>query len=250
MLSLSQTRIGPNKVSQLGIFIPIVDFIKLSFKSSFVNMNNILIYSICVKILISLSLIRFCKNYSFISNQFIIFYLILIRRLIGYAIIIPSLTTKRLYRVLGIIRMFSIILRFEIRLFLLIIIMSLINLSSNIDISILILPIISLFCLFIFTIEINRHPFEVIEGESELVSGFNVELRSLVFMVFFLSEIVNITVITIVICLVLKLISIYYILIIVLLLARTSFPRIRYDYIIILQWTSIYLLIISIIYLC
>jgi len=250
VLSLSQTRIGPNKVSQLGIFIPIVDFIKLSFKSSFVNMNNILIYSICVKILISLSLIRFCKNYSFISNQFIIFYLILIRRLIGYAIIIPSLTTKRLYRVLGIIRMFSIILRFEIRLFLLIIIMSLINLSSNIDISILILPIISLFCLFIFTIEINRHPFEVIEGESELVSGFNVELRSLVFMVFFLSEIVNITVITIVICLVLKLISIYYILIIVLLLARTSFPRIRYDYIIILQWTSIYLLIISIIYLC
>jgi len=228
-------RVGPNKVSYIGMSIPIVDFIKLSVKDIFVGMNNILIYSICIKILISLLLLRFCKHYPFISNQYIIFYLILISRLIGYAIILPSLSTKRLYRVLGIIRVFSIILRFEIRLFLLIIIISLINLSNNVDISILILPIIRLFCIFIFTIEINRHPFEIIEGESELVSGFNVELRSLVFMVFFLSEIVNITVITIVMCLIYKIISIYCALIVILLLLRSSFPRIRYDYIIIFK---------------
>jgi len=202
-------RVGPNKVSQLGICIPIVDFIKLSVKDIFINMNNMLIYSMCMKILVRLLLLSFCKHYNFISNQYIIFYLILISRLIGYVILLPSLTTKRLYRVLGIIRIFCIVLRFEIRLFLLIIVMSLINLSNNADISILILPIIRLFCIFIFTIEINRHPFEVIEGESELVSGFNVELRSLVFMVFFLSEIINIIVITIVICLIYNIIIIY-----------------------------------------
>jgi len=189
--------------------IPIVDFIKLSVKVCFVNINNILIYSMCIKILISLLLLSFCKHYNFISNQYIIFYLILVRRLIGYAILLPSLSTKRLYRVLGIIRIFRIILSFEIRLFLLIIIMNLINISNNIDISLLIIPIISLFCIFTFTIEINRHPFEVIEGESELVSGFNIELSSLIFIVFFLSEIINITVIRIVICLIYKLLSIY-----------------------------------------
>merc|ERR1719203_1526513 len=114
--------------------------------------------------------------------------------------------------------------------------MTLINLSNNVsDIRILIIPIIRLFCIFIFTIEINRHPFEVIEGESELVSGFNVELRSLVFMVFFLSEIINITVIVIVLCLIYNLITFYCIFIMLLLLARSGFPRIRYDYIIILQ---------------
>merc|ERR1712051_246843 len=134
--------------------------------------------------------------------------------------------------------------------FLLIIIINLVNLCNNVVISIIIIPIISLFCMFIFTIEINRHPFEIIEGESELVSGFNVELRSLIFMVFFLREIVNITVIAIVICVIYKLLSIYCAVIILLVLARSRFPRIRYDYIIIFQWTSVYLVIILLTYMC
>lgn len=194
-----------------------------------------LMYSICIKIVVSLLLLSFCKHYDFISNQYRMFYLILVSRVIGYAILLPRLSTKRLYRVLGIIRIFSIILSFEIRLFLLIIIINLINLSNKIDISMFILPIISLFCILIFIIEINRHPFEIIEGESELVSGFNVELRSIVFMVFFLSEIINITVITIVLCLIYKQITIYCVLIVGLLLARARFPRVRYDLIIIFQ---------------
>jgi len=235
VLSYTQIRVGPNKVSQLGMCIPIVDFIKLSVKDIFININNIMIYSMCIKILISILLLRFCKHFNFMSNQYIIFYLMLVSRLIGYAILLPSLSTKRLYRVLGIIRMFRIILSFEIRLFLLIIIICLVNLSNNIDISILILPIISLFCTFTFIIEINRHPFEIIEGESELVSGFNVELRSLVFMVFFLSEIINITVITIVMCIIYKIILIYCIIIVLLLLIRSRLPRIRYDLIMIFQ---------------
>lgn len=222
-------------MSQLGMCIPIVDFIKLSVKDIFININNIMIYSMCIKILISILLLRFCKHFNFMSNQYIIFYLMLVSRLIGYAILLPSLLTKRLYRVLGIIRMFRIILSFEIRLFLLIIIICLVNISNNIDISMLILPIISLFCTFTFIIEINRHPFEIIEGESELVSGFNVELRSLVFMVFFLSEIINITVITIVMCIIYKIILIYCIIIVLLLLIRSRLPRIRYDLIIIFQ---------------
>lgn len=189
--------------------MPIVDFIKLSIKITIVSINNILMYSMCIKILVSLILLRLCKQYDFISNQYMIFYLILLRRLIGYAIILPSLSTKRLYRVLGIIRIFSIILRFEISLFLMIIMINLINISNKIDLRILILPCISIFCIFTFIIEINRHPFEVIEGESELVSGFNVELRSLMFTVYFLSEIINITIITIVICVIHKSISLY-----------------------------------------
>lgn len=235
VLSYTQLRVGPNKVSLLGFLIPIVDFIKLRFKNRFINMNNILIYSICLKMLIRLLLLSFCKYYNFISNHYIIFYLMLIRSLIGYAILLPRLTTKRLYSVLGIIRIFIIILRFEIRLFLLIILMNYVNLRNNVNMTIFILPIISLFCVFIFVIEINRHPFEIIEGESELVSGFNVELRSLVFIVFFLREIINITVIVIIICLVYNIIPLYIVIIILVLLIRSRYPRIRYDFIIIFQ---------------
>jgi len=207
-------------------------------------------YSICIKILIRLTLLSFCKNYNFITNQYIIFYLILVSRLIGYAILLPSLSTKRLYRVLGIIRTFRIILRFEISIFLIIILINLINISNDINISILVLPIMATLSIFIFVIEINRHPFEIIEGESELVSGFNIELRSLVFIVFFLSEIINITVILIILCIINKLITIYWFIVILILLARSRFPRIRYDFIIILQWTSVYLVIISLKYIC
>merc|ERR1712051_1101369 len=153
-------------VSIMGLFIPLVDFIKLRFKSRSVNSNSNLMYSVGVKILISLSLLSFCKHYRYICNLYMLFYIILIRSLIGYAILLPALTTKRIYSVLGIIRVFVMILRFEIRLFLMLILLNYINTRSNIDITVGIIPIIRIICILVFIIEINRHPFEIIEGES------------------------------------------------------------------------------------
>lgn len=219
----------------MGLFIPLVDFIKLRFKSRSVNSNSNLMYSVGVKILISLSLLSFCKHYRYICNLYILFYIILLRSLIGYAVLLPALTTKRVYSVLGIIRVFVIMLRFEIRLFLMLISLNYINYSRNIDITVIIIPITRMLCVLIFIIEINRHPFEIIEGESELVSGFNIELSSLVFMMFFLSEIINITVMTIILCLILNNITLYRIIILLVLIIRTSYPRIRYDFIVIFQ---------------
>jgi len=219
----------------MGLFIPLVDFIKLRFKSRSVNSNSNLMYSVGVKILISLSLLSFCKHYRYICNLYILFYIILLRSLIGYAVLLPALTTKRVYSVLGIIRVFVIMLRFEIRLFLMLISLNYINYSRNIDITVIIIPITRMLCVLIFIIEINRHPFEIIEGESELVSGFNIELSSLVFMMFFLSEIINITVMTIILCLILNNIILYRIIILLVLIIRTSYPRIRYDFIVIFQ---------------
>ena len=219
----------------MGLFIPLVDFIKLRFKSRSVNSNSNLMYSVGVKILISLSLLSFCKHYRYICNLYILFYIILLRSLIGYAVLLPALTTKRVYSVLGIIRVFVIMLRFEIRLFLMLISLNYINYSRNIDITVIIIPITRMLCILIFIIEINRHPFEIIEGESELVSGFNIELSSLVFMMFFLSEIINITVMTIILCLILNNIILYRIIILLVLIIRTSYPRIRYDFIVIFQ---------------
>jgi len=219
----------------MGVLVPIVDFIKLIMKNRIVAMNNILILSICLKILVSLILLRFCKYYNFMGSNHIMIYLMVVSRLIGYAIILPGLTTKRVYGVIGMIRMFAMILRFEIRLFLLIVVINYLNIGDQTIITIFLLPIISLLCIIIFTIEINRHPFEIIEGESELVSGFNVELRSLVFIVFFLSEIINITVIVIIICYIYHSLILYLPIIILILLLRSRYPRIRYDIIIILQ---------------
>jgi len=250
VLSYSQLRTGPTKVSLIGMLIPLVDFVKLRLKRSIVRMNNVIMYSICTKIAISLLLLRFCKYYNFIANNYIIFYLILVRRVIGYAILIPGLSTKRLYRVLGMVRIFIIILRFEIRLFLLVITLSYLNLRRRIYLTLLVLPIMSVLCIFIFTMEINRHPFEVIEGESELVSGYNVELSSLIFMVFFLREIINIRIIVVIVRLIYNILFIYLPIILLVLMMRRRFPRIRYDVVMLFQWTVIYFMCITIFYLC
>jgi len=250
VLRISQLRIGPNKVSVVGFLIPVVDFIKLSYKSRIVRISNIIIFSIVIKIGIRLLLLSFCKWYDFQANNYIIFYLMLVRRVIGYAILLPGLSTKRAYRILGIIRMFTMILRFEISLFLLVITLNYINISRRIYLRLFILPIIRVICILIFTIEINRHPFEIIEGESELVSGFNIELRSLIFIVFFLREIINITIIVFVVRLIYNITITYLLILCILLIIRSRFPRIRYDIITMFQWTITYFVIISIYYLC
>lgn len=86
---------------------------------------------------------------------------------------------------------------FEIRLFLIILIFillienysfyELINFQLNIKFIFLIFPIYLIFLIRIL-IELNRTPFDLIEGESELVSGFNVEYYRRLFTLIFLAE--------------------------------------------------------------
>ena len=83
--------------------------------------------------------------------------------------------------------------------------------------------------------ETNRAPFDFAEGESELVSGFNIEYRSGGFGLLFLAEILNI----LFICLLTGLLMFQGLIIIGLitrglfvilfLITRTSYPRLRYD---------------------
>jgi len=89
-------------------------------------------------------------------------------------------------------------------------------------------------------VETNRAPFDLSEGESELVSGFNIEYGGLKFSLIFLGEYSMI----IWICFLNALIFWYFsvvgvlILLIVFIWARSSYPRFRYDYLIILLWKS------------
>lgn len=107
--------------------------------------------------------------------------------------------------------------------------------SFRVDAPLLILPVISILAIVIFTIEINRHPFEIIEGESELVSGYNVELGSVLFIVFFLGEMINIVVISIILSSLLGSYLFYVFTILLLLFLRSALPRIRYDHLISIQ---------------
>lgn len=93
--------------------------------------------------------------------------------------------------------------------------------------------------------ETNRAPFDFAEGESELVSGFNIEYGSGLFALLFIAEYANILLISILTVLLFRvrrniivfrleilLVSIFF------LLVRGAYPRFRYDLLMILCWKS------------
>jgi len=253
VLSYSQLRTWPTKPSQMGILIPIIDFIKLLTKASntiVTRSKESLFLFTSLKILLRVLLISLIFKYNHNGGMYLLFYLILISRLMAYALLTPSLITKSTYSVLGLIRIFCIILRFEISFIMLILYINYLSLSFRVDAPLLILPVISILAIVIFTIEINRHPFEIIEGESELVSGYNVELGSVLFIVFFLGEMINIVVISIILSSLLGSYLFYVFTILLLLFLRSALPRIRYDHLISIQWTSMFILLGIFLYLC
>jgi len=79
--------------------------------------------------------------------------------------------------------------------------------------------------------ELNRAPFDFMEGESELVSGFNIEIGRVVFMAFFFGEIIAIIYMSYFICILCDVTSLYMCIVVLVILVRGAYPRTRYDFI-------------------
>lgn len=142
------------------------------------------------------------------------------------------------YRKIGRIRNLSLIVRFEIILTFIIFLPFLLNKRFNLTSywSFRILPLISIWIL-IFLIENNRRPFDLSEGESELVSGFNTEYIGLLFTFFFLAEYGNTIIsasLTYTVFFTFNFFLIYFI--ILFLLIRAPYPRLKFRDIISLTW--------------
>nr|AUG32898.1 NADH dehydrogenase subunit 1 [Birmella discoidalisa] len=259
VLGYVQIRKGPNKVSILGLLQPFCDAIKLFSKEQvFPSMSNF--YPYMMSPIFSLFLILsswmimpyFTNLYSF--NLSVLFFLCCMSMGV-YTVLIAGWSSNSKYALLGGLRSIAQTISYEVSLAILL--MSFIFLIESFSFieffyfQKFIWMIFINFPLFLiwFVIclaETNRTPFDFAEGESELVSGFNVEYSSGGFALIFLAEYASILFMSMLMCLMflggnvysilfymnLSLMSFFFILI------RGTLPRFRYDKLMTMAWKS------------
>lgn len=254
-----QYRKGPSKVRIWGIAQPLSDALKLFSKRYLIpKFRNPVLFFISPVLALTLILILwnvlpFKEIESF--RNYSIFIILIFLRLGIYPLYLAGWASNRKYSILGALRGIAQTLTYEINLtlvlFILILSSEITSIYELLKLNFYSFYIFPIFIVFIFTlilliIETNRTPFDFAEGESELVSGFNTEYRSGTFALIFLAEYARILFFRVVLR---NLIFLYssssllnYFFMVSLrftwIWIRATFPRYRYDLIIIISWKN------------
>nr|AND96112.1 NADH deshydrogenase subunit 1 [Onthophagus cervicapra] len=259
VLGYIQIRKGPNKVGFMGILQPFSDGIKLFTKEqTFPYMANFFIYYLSPVMSLFLSLILWlCVPFiTFLfSFNLGILYFLCCSSLGVYTIMMAGWSSNSNYSLLGGLRAAAQTISYEVSLF--IILLSFLLLVSSLNLIYFLkyqeymwfLFLCYPLCLMWFIsslAETNRTPFDFAEGESELVSGFNVEYSSGGFALIFLAEYSSILFMSL-LCVILFLgsnlmeFSFFLKLVFMSFLwvwVRGTLPRYRYDKLMYLCWKS------------
>ena len=235
LLGAVQRRFGPLKPRALGLLTPLADSVKLILKQSLLPVNSKIGYSLAPFLLTAgmVVVLIYCIMANLVFFQLCEFLCLI--RLIPLPLFLVGYLRGRFYGLLGAARAVAQSLSYEVILAFVLVSLVYQRSSFHIQNYSSIVPehfancIILIFLLIVGLAETNRSPFDFVEGESELVSGFNVEYQGWQFALVFLSEYGIIVFFSLLMrvafgfhC-VAPLILLYYILI------RSLIPRFRYD---------------------
>nr|AML25944.1 NADH dehydrogenase subunit 1 [Staphylinidae sp. BMNH 1274220] len=259
VLGYIQIRKGPNKVGVIGILQPFSDAIKLFSKESIIPLManyNFYYFSPIMNLFLSLMLWLCMPFFSCLfSFNFGVLFFLCISSLSVYTIMIAGWSSNSNYALLGGLRSVAQTISYEVSLSL--ILLSFLFMILSLNLMDLYIYQVNLWFIFLFLplsmiwlvsslAETNRTPFDFAEGESELVSGFNVEYSSGGFALIFLAEYASILFMSM-LCVMLFLGANFMSFMFYLKLSffaffwiwiRGTLPRFRYDKLMYLAWKS------------
>lgn len=261
-LALAQRRKGPNKVSLAGLPQPLADALKLFLKQQATptraNQTGFIVAPAGALVLALILWIFYPHTFPAYLLPFGTLAFLTTSSLNVYPTLIAGWSSNRKYALLGTTRRIAQTISYEISIALLLISVLTALLSFNFTTPLinhstpLFLLIPPLFMAWFVTLlaETNRAPFDFAEGESELVSGFNIEYGGGKFALIFIAEYCNILVISLLsstlflltpiplIFCPISLLIITTILAALFIWVRAALPRMRYDQLMIITWKS------------
>lgn len=209
VISYMQGRIGPNRVGMRGILQPIADSLKLLFKEIIVpHESNKYLFVIAPMLsimpaLAAWAVVPFMKGWALANIDAGTLYLFAMTSLGVYGILVAGWSSNSKYALFGALRSAAQVVSYEIALGFSLVGVILISGTMNLQQLVLNqsgglwhwywLPLLPLCVIYWISsvAETNRAPFDVAEGESEIVAGFHVEYSGMAFAIFFLAEYAN-----------------------------------------------------------
>lgn len=278
VIGFMQVRIGPNRVGPWGLIQPIADGLKLLLKEIIVPSSaskGIFIIAPMLAIapaLAAWAVIPFTDTLVLANIDASLLYIMAITSIGVYGVILSGWASNSKYAFIGAMRSAAQMVSYEIAMgFSLICVLMVSNSLNLVEIvnaqnsgnfanfglgflSWNWLPLFPMFIVYLIsgTAELNRAPFDVAEGESEIVAGFHVEYSGMAFALFFLAEYANmilVAVLTSILFLggwlspvgflpdgILWLFAKMSFVLLLFLWFRATFPRYRYDQLMRLGW--------------
>jgi NADH-quinone oxidoreductase subunit H len=206
VLAMAQLRKGPNVVGPFGLLQPIADAVKLLMKETVIPSGaNRLVFVAApiltfVLALVAWAVIPFADGVAVSNINVGVLYLFAISSLGVYGVIMAGWASNSKYAFLGALRSAAQMVSYEVSIGFVIVTVLLCVGSLNLNDVVLaqrhiwfVIPLLPMAVIFFISglAETNRSPFDLPEGESELVAGYMVEYSAMTFALFFLGEYAN-----------------------------------------------------------